>query len=70
MSKKNKLQKGDKVTPNAKYMDMATHAGEEMTVTDTVVLCGTPCVWVDHPSFHGAYAEDGFGLIQRQQADL
>lgn len=41
-----------------------------MTVTDTVVLCGTPCVWVDHPSFHGAYAEDGFDLIQRQQADL
>lgn len=66
MSKENKLQRGDKVTPNTKYMGMAPHAGEEMTVTDTVVLGGTPCVWVDHPSFHGAYAEDGFDLIRRQ----
>ncbi len=66
MSKENKLQRGDKVTPNTKYMGMAPHAGEEMTVTDTVVLGGTPCVWVDHPGFHGAYAEDGFDLIRRQ----
>lgn len=65
MSKKNKLQKGDKVTPNTKYMDMAPHAGEEMTVTDTVVIGRTPCVWVDHPSFHGAYVGDGFDLIRR-----
>lgn len=70
MSKENKLQKGDKVTPNTKYMDMAPHAGEEMTVTDAAVIGCTPCVWVDHPSFHGAFVEDGFDLIQRRQADL
>lgn len=58
-----KIDVGCCVTPNGKYVDVRERPGEAMRVTATAVIGGKPCIWVDHPDFHGAYAADGFDVI-------
>lgn len=60
------FKKGDRVRLNDKYMDARDHVGEVLTVVETAVIGGQPCIFTD-PSLGGAYAADGFELVASEE---
>ena len=58
------LKKGDIVRLNGRYIDKQDRMGELFTVIEVGEICGKQVVWTD-PSLCGAYAADGFDLMER-----
>lgn len=56
--------KGDIVQLNDKYIDKRDRMGERFTVVEVGEICGKEVVWTD-PSLCGAFAADGFDLVER-----
>lgn len=59
-----KLIKGDIVKLNDKYHDKRDQLGVHFVVIEVGEIGGKRVIWTD-PSLGGAYAADGFDLVER-----
>lgn len=55
---------GDRVRKNRKYVDRSSFRGMEFLVVATGTIGDIDVIWTD-PSIGGAYAADGFDLVQK-----
>lgn len=58
-----KFKVGDRVRKNRKYIDYSSVRGTEFLVVATGTIGDIDVIWTE-PSIGGAYAADGFDLIQ------
>lgn len=55
---------GDRVRKNRKYVDRSSFRGMEFLVVATGTIGDIDVIWTE-PSLGGAYAADGFDLVEK-----
>lgn len=58
-----RFEVGDKVRKNGVYADYRSAIGKEFIVTATGFMGDVEVIWTE-PSLNGAYAADGFDLVE------